>query len=846
MQRASRGARYGRRAFAFTIFLGFSVSYQAFGQSSSLKSRKDYTVGDHPVSVIVADFDGDGVLDLISTDQLSSSLSLVKGFGDGNFRRLSGVATGTYPSATAFVDVNNDGKPDLVSSNLLTRDVTVNLGNGLGAFGAKISSTASGNAGGLAVGDWNGDGKIDAAAVSPQQNTLSIMLGDGTGHFGAPRLFTTGAYPKQVVTADVDADGKADLVIVCRDANKLQVWLGDGTGQFALSTALSVTTGGNPSYVSASDLSGDGKIDLAVGGGTGTASFMQVFLQGAGAFGAPVAYNPGFGPQGITPSDINKDGKVDLLVALTDISGTGSLALLLGTGGGAFGAPTILGTGNAPKIVAVGDFNQDGNPDVVTANNGGNNLSILQNIGAGAFLTASRINLPSGSFPDAVAAGDFNLDGKADVAIAYEQTNLVATANGDCQGGFAILNSANNVGITPIAMTATDFNGDHKTDLVVANNFDNTFSYLVNGGTGNFTVTNALAVGAACDSVVDVDSADISNDGIPDIAFVCEGVGYLCTLQGTGLGGSSAFGAPVCTQFGGTSEGLALGQYDLDSISDAAVAARDLNVVQIGISNGSGGITDIPATFPVNAMPVGVARGYLNGDLVADLAVANSGSNTVSALLGDGGGAFSFPSIDSPAGQAPTALVIQDFNLDGKMDVAVVNTNGNDVSLLLGDGAGHFSNAGNFGVRDQPLAIAAGDFNCDGKPDLAVADNFNDTITILLNMSVPGDPLQVSNVLGGNRLVFQWGLVPGAVYDVIRGQVKSVVQGTSSTNLGPVTCLVNDLGVTDTTAFPDTSIPPLGDAYFYTTRSVVNGVAGPYSVSSPGGRIGSPSSGSCP
>ncbi len=911
-----------RRVYALSAVVMWLACTSVLAQTASLKSRKDFTAGDHPVGVLVADIDGDGNLDLISVDELSSSLSLLKGFGDGNFRRLGGVTPGTFPTAAVLADVNGDGKQDLVSSNFGSQDVTVNLGDGLGGFGPKISSPVSGAAVWLAVGDWNGDGKIDAATVNTAQ-TMSVLFGDGAGHFtlnpAAP--LALGANPTQIVAGDFNGDGNPnDLAVVCQDTNKVQLWINNGTGQFTLSSNSPATDAG-PFYMAAADLNADNKTDIAVSC-TASAGTVDIFLQGSnGSFGTPARYSPGFGPQGIAVSDINKDGKVDLLVALAATSGTGGLSEMLGLGGGLFGAPTVYNTGNAPTVVGVGDFDKNGSLDVVTANNAGNNVSILQNLGPGTFRVAGKINLPLGSFPDAVAVADFNNDSgvppycvhKPDVAIAYELTNLVAVASGDGQGNFAILNAANQVGstsfATPIALAAADYNGDSNIDLVVANNGEDTFSVLRNSGTGNFTVTNGLTVGLACDSVVAVDSGEISGDAHPDVAFVCEGSGSLCTMQGTGLSGASTFGPPVCTQIGGTPEGIALGRYNQDALDDAAVTANSLNLVQIALSNGFGGVADIPATFPVNRQPVGVARGDLNGDGFLDLVVANSGSATISALLGDGGGSFSFPSIDSPAGQGPTAVALQDFNMDGNLDVAVVNTNANDVSLLLGDGAGHFSNAGNYGVRDQPVAIAAGDFNCDGKPDLAVADNLGeimaDTVTILLNTSVsigvcslgptpgavcqinigvcslgptPGavchadipnacgsggscvvcgggscvvDPLQIAIVLGGNHLVFQWGLVPGAVYDVIRGQVKSVTQGTSSFNLGAVTCLANDLPVTDTAATPDDSIPPPGDAYFYAVRAVVNGVPGQYTVSSPtvlspSGKPGIPSSGSCP
>jgi VCBS repeat protein len=831
------------------LFAGTEVLAQ-----SSLKSRRDFTVGDHPVWIVVGDFDGDGNLDFLTDDQVGSTLTLLKGFGDGTFRKLKNIDTGSQPAATVFVDVNNDGKGDFVTCNHLSRDVTVNLGDGAGNFGTKIRTLVGVNPDFLAVGDWNGDGKPDIATINALQTSMAILLGDGTGSFITPaRLYTVGATPVQVVSADFNRDGKLDLAVVNNAANNIQIWLGDGTGQFAVGNTISTGSGSSPVFMAAADLNGDGIVDIAVS--NSTAETVAIYLgTGTGAFGSPTNLSPGgFGPQAIAVTDINKDGKVDLLVTLGEISGSGQVAEMLGTGGGAFGPPSVVNTGPQPKAVAVGDFNKDGNLDAVTANNTGNNISVLQNVGAGAFLVANKISVPSGSFPAAVAVADFNGDHKPDVVIANEFVNTVSVTTGDCLGNFATVSSAGTVGITPLAMAVADFNGDTDIDVITANNGDNTFSILQNSGTASFTVTNGLTVGLTCDSVVDVALGDVSGDGRPDAAFVCEGApSVLCTILGTGGSGSAAFGPPLCTQVGTaasptTLEGVSLGNLNLDALMDPALSSRSFNAVEVGISNGSGGLLDIPAQFAVGVGPSGSAIADMNHDGFNDIIVADTGGSSVSVLLGDGGGVFSIPSFDAPAGLAPTAVAIADFNLDGNMDVAAVNTNGNDVSLLLGDGLGHLTNVGTFGVRDQPLAIAAGDFNCDGKPDLAVADNFTDTVTILFNQSMNTDPLQTTSVIGSNSgaFVVKWGIVPGAVYDVIRGQVRSIIPGTTTNNLGPVTCYANDLTVNDTATLPDASLPPLGDAYFYLVRSEVNGVGGQYTVSS-SGKPGVPSSGDCP
>jgi hypothetical protein len=808
-----------------------------------LKGRRDYYVGEHPMSLLSVDWDGDGVTDLMSADELSDYISLLKGFGDGSFRRTSTLVAGSKPTGLAFVDVNHDNFPDIVASNFLTSDVTVNLGDGHGNFGAKIRSLVSATPFGVAVGDWNGDTHIDVATVNTSQDNISILRGTGAGTFGNLTQIAVGNAPSSIVAADFNADTILDLAVTNQDSDNVQIWRGNGSGGFTLNLTLATGAASAPASATAADLNGDTRPDLIVCA-RGADTVKVYIANGSGGFNAPVNLSTGFGPRGARADDINKDGFQDLLVVQSFISGTGELAVLTGNGSGTtWSAPSVVSTGPVPTILVTGDYNKDQNLDVVTGNLTGNSLSILETTGAGSFIVADKINIGTNAFPTSIVVADFNKDGKPDIAVTDEANDRVVTARNNGSGGFLTpVNISTGNLSSPEALVPLDTNADTWPDLVVVTG-TNTMSVLMNSGSGSLTATNGITM-SPCNSPVAVASGDINADGRPDIAFVCEISGHLCVKRGTGGSGSAAFGPLTCTLVDPDPQGVVIGNFNFDTLQDYAFTSNTSNWVDIGFSDGFGGLADIPSTFPTGEGPRGMARGDLNNDGYQDLVVANALSGSISALLGDGGGAFSFPSIDSPAGESPNGVALADFNVDGKLDAAVVNANGNDVSLLLGDGFGNFTKAGDFGARDLPLSVAAGDFNTDGKPDLAVADNYTSTVTVLQNLSVLGDPLASMIVIGHSNTYLRWGIQPGAVYDVIRGITANVTQGPGTINLGPVTCLADDNPDTDTASFPDASIPPVGQAYFYLLRPVIGGVAGQYSVST-NGKPGVPSSGGC-
>jgi hypothetical protein len=154
------------------------------------------------------------------------------------------------------------------------------------------------------------------------------------------------------------------------------------------------------------------------------------------------------------------------------------VSILLGTGTGSFEMRTIFGTGNQPRAVAVGDFNTDGKLDLAVSNFGSASVSVLLGTGTGSF--GAKTDFATGSFPGlSVAVGDFNTDGKLDLAVTNQESATVSILLGTGTGSFGT-RTVFAVGSTPLSSAAGDFNTDGKLDLVVTNFRSDTVSILLN------------------------------------------------------------------------------------------------------------------------------------------------------------------------------------------------------------------------------------------------------------------------------------------------------------------------------------------------------------------------------
>ena len=677
-------------------------------------------MGLSPNSVAVGDFNGDGQLDLAVANSGGNpgTVSVFLGLGDGGFRAEVTYPGGLDPASLAVGDFNGDGRPDLVVTSFDDAGVSVLLNQGAGIFGGPAFFAAGSRPQSVAVGDFNGDGRPDLAVANSLDNTVAVLLGTGLGSFGVQTTFTVGSQPMSVAVADFNGDGQPDLAVANLNSSTVSVLLNVDGGIFAtqapyrVDTAISVAVG---------DFNGDGKPDLAVGQGSSLGLVKVLFNSGDGTgnLGGQVDAYPvsGTGVSSVAVGDFDGDGWPDLAATSQGVDG-GVVNLLLNShAGGAFffGAPMAYAVGAIPASVAAGDFNRDGRPDVAVANNGDDTASVLVNLGNGGGAGGFTLQLSCGDvgyFPSSVAMADLDGDGRLDLVV----TNDTMFTDGGLDAGLITV-PGNTVGV------------------------------LLNRGGASFPIQSTYRVGNEPASAA---LGDLDGDGKPDLAVANNGDNTVSVLLNDGDGG---FLTQAVYFVQSAPHSVAVGDFNGDGKLDLAVAnnggsqgdTQAAGTVSI-LLNAGGGTFGTQTPYAVGIQPYAVAVGDFDGDGKPDLAVTNVGDDTVSVLLGRGGGGFQAPATYD-TGSAPWSVAVGDFNGDGKPDLAVANESDGTVSVLLNKGNGIFAAQTICSMGINPYWVAAGDFNGDGKPDLAVANNADNTASVLLGLGDGGfAPQQVLNV----------------------------------------------------------------------------------------------------
>jgi hypothetical protein len=691
----------------------------------------------------------------------ANTVSVLLGKGDGTFAPHVDYPVGSAPSGIAVGDFNGDGKLDIVVVyGFNDARVGVLLGNGDGTFQEPFKSTVAGVQGGsIAVGDFNGDGKLDVA-VSDNGSGVDIMLGNGDGTFKAPVSYATAAEPSMVIVADFNGDGNLDLATANVTSETISVLLGNGNGTFQPHMDNSTAIAASCISLAAGDLRNDGRLDI-VAGCQSDSEVVVLLSNGNGTFKAAKAYPVPAGAYQVALGDFNGDGKLD--VAVTNGGTYDMVSILPGTGSGTLKAPVVFGTNYGPAGIAAADFNGDGKLDLVTSDNGGPfgvtiaTISVLLSNGKSMFAGRTDYAVGNESVTGAysgIAAADLTGNGKPDLIVPityafepYEISILKNKGNGTFD---APVNYALPIG--PDAVAAGDFNNDGKADIAVMN-FGNSGSItiLLNSGTATFPSYTTYPINGYGYGIA---VGDFNKDGNLDIVATDLTENTISVLLGNGTGAFPTFATYPTGSF---PEGVIVGDFNRDGWPDIAVANGRSGTVSILLNKADGSGTFLPkADFAAagGGAPLALAAGSFRGNGIIDLAVAtNSAFGGIEVLLGNGDETFQAAAPLDTLNNA-NGVLVGDFNNDGNLDLAVSTASAGSIfafiTIFPGNGDGTFGSGVTLTSGALPSGIVAADFNGDGGLDLATANGTTagdqGSATVLLNEPVIG--------ITPNRLTF--------------------------------------------------------------------------------------------
>ncbi|HTF89057.1 MAG TPA: VCBS repeat-containing protein [Planctomycetota bacterium] len=343
-----------------------------------------------------------------------------------------------------------------------------------------------------------------------------------------------------------------------------------------------------------------------------------------------------------------------------------------------FNGPVNYATGPQSDATAAGDFNNDGRLDLATSSDQPDKVVIFTNNGAGAFSQSATVQTGGGTSPHTPVAGDLDGDGDVDIAVSLKNTNQVRILVNN--GGAFTLGPVFSVGAEPRTMAIADIDNDGDLDLAVSNRSGNTVSVLRNGGSLAFTVQS-----------------------------------YQAGIQ---------------------PRSIALGDVTGDGLADLAIAAHDSSAV-IVLGNIGGGAFAPIATINLGNKPEGIAIARFNGDALNDIAttVSNNNLEFVSVILSLGNGAFGGPNSFPTGGLDSGFIAAADLDNDGDTDVATANTDSANISLLAGNGLGGLGAAQQIGVGTEPSHVIAATLDANSSPDLVVTNEASANISVLLNQS---------------------------------------------------------------------------------------------------------------
>ena len=353
------------------------------------------SVGSTPYEVISSDMNRDGLMDIVTSDYASNSISLSFGQGDGSFANAVAYSMGQGPIGLVVADLNGDGNNDVITAGLGDGSLTARFGSSNGTLGPASVVGAAGGHIKLRVADFNNDGYLDLAAMHVH-GQVSVWLNNGAGQFGGLFWWSyTGNLANDLVVTDLDDDGDSDLVVsLWSGTSDIKAYLNNGSGTFAFYSSF--PNGRQAGNLAIADLNQDGKEDL-IATNAGDSSVNVYLRTGVGAFGIATRYTTGDQQGGgVQVADMNGDQIPDLVVANWAFNvgtGNGDVSILAGNGDGTFVNQVRYPAGDDINGLALADVNGDGAKEVLAVNRLSNGtVTVLRNTLAAAY-ASTRVSL---------------------------------------------------------------------------------------------------------------------------------------------------------------------------------------------------------------------------------------------------------------------------------------------------------------------------------------------------------------------------------------------------------------------------------------------------------------------
>jgi uncharacterized protein YjdB len=608
----------------------------------------------------------------------------------------------------------------------------------------------------IAYGDVDGDGKVDIITNNFSSNSISIyrnMSTSGSVTFAAAVTISGLTLPSQPAVGDLDGDGLLDLVVGA--GGNLNAYRNTSTpGTISFATAVTVAyIGANVSSIA--DVDGDGLLDVIGTTGSTMSVFLNTSTPGTISFGARSDFASTTNINQLGIGDIDGDGKIDVMAAnnTTNVSAWRNTS---SPGSVSFAARQDFTTPGTTWFVGIADLDADGKMDIISVNNSSNNFSVFKGTSlSGTISVGARTDFATGLNPQNFTIGDFDGDGKADVAVSSINGGNVGVFRNT--GGITFAARADfTTGSQASGLIAVDIDGDGLADIAVTNQGANNFSILRNSpispNTGTATVcpgltttlSNSFAGGGTWSSsnvavaTVAAGTGVVTGvlGGTANITFTTSGTAQTVVTTVTVTATPTVTGISPVVGFPSSSVIITGTNFNTTSTND---------VVYFGATRAT--VTSASATSLTVSVPLGATFSPVT---VENNVCGLQAASTVYFLQNYSNGSFVANTVNFDqtlniaTGALPYSVALADIDGDGKSDIIVLNAGANNISVyrnISSSGsltAGSFASVLNFTVGNNPEDVTIGDMDGDGKLDVIVANFSASTVSVLRNTSTSG------------------------------------------------------------------------------------------------------------